>query len=258
MSYFALAGAAIGAVGMIGAGQSQSAAARGAIATTEGQIKLQKANQHGENAKAGFANFMTSFNNNRQLKQFGKAQAAHNSNVANMKDQMTGNKLETALRQAESRGALAANMGFAGSTGASFDAIESSMRLRDARVNQNTKDNQNQLNYNAAQQSLGLIDNGLMGLDMSVNGGGVNGSLATPAVTGGTNYMAAIGNSDILKNLQKIGANWNSGSGVSGNSNLTGGGLGLKTGGSYGLNTPSSSTSFFNLGNTSSVNYSLY
>lgn len=255
--WIAGAGLAMGAVGMAGSSASQSAAARGAIATTEGQIKVQKANQSNENAKAGFANFMTAFNNNRQLTQFGKAKAAAKSNANLANDNATASTFEQRLQQSEARGALAANMGFSGSTGASFEAIEGSMRLRDARVNQNVKDNKNQLNYAMAQQQLGLIDNGLMGLDMTVNGGGVNASVAAPAVTGGTNYMSAIANSNILDSIGKIAKSW-PGSGVSGTSNLTGGGgLGLKVGGGTGLTMPSASTSFFNLGNTWSVKYGL-
>lgn len=259
MSFF-LAGAslAMGAVGMIGGGQTAAAGARASIAQTKGQLAVMKANQHNENAKAGFANFMTAFNNNRQLKQFGKATEALNSNVARSKDAGTANKLENSLRQAEQRGALAASAGFGGSAGASLDAIDSSMRLRDARVNQNIKDGEAQLNYMAAQQHLGLIDNGLMGLDMTVNSGGVEASVVTPAVTGGTNYASAIANSGMIDSLGKIMSSW-PGTGSTPSSKLTGGGLGLKP---YsvpqGLRTPSASTSFFNLGNTASVNYSLY
>lgn len=259
MSFFlAGAGLAMSAVGMIGGGQTAAAGARAGIAQSKAQLATMKANQHNENAKAGFANFMTAFNNNRQLKQFGKATAALNSNVARAKDMNTANKLENSLRQAEQRGAVAASAGFGGSAGASLDAIESSMRLRDARVNQNIKDGEAQLNYVAAQQHLGLIDNGLTGLDMTVNSGGVDASVAVPAVTGGTNYAAAIGNSSIIENLGKLASSW-PGGGATPSSNLTGGGLGLRPGaGGYGLRTPSASTAFFNLGNTASVNYSLY
>ena len=257
MSYFALAGAAIGAVGMISSGQSQSAAAKGATATTKAQLELNKANTQIDNANSSLANFMTASNNNRQLAQYGKATAALNSNIANTKDSAVANKLEASLQKAEARGAMAANMGFAGSSGASFEAIEGSVRLQQARQEQNAKDNLKQLNYNAAQAQLGLIDNGLMGLDMSVSGGSVNTSQVAPAVTGGTNYLSGIANSGILDSIGKIAGSSGSGGGLT-SSNLTGGGLGLKASGSYGLSTPSASTSFFNLGNTSSVNYSLY
>lgn len=256
--WIAGAGLAMSTVGMIGGSQTAAAGARAGIAQSKAQLATMKANQHNENAKAGFANFMTAFNNNRQLKQFGKATEALNSNVARSKDTNTANKLENSLRQAEQRGAMAASAGFGGSAGASHDAIESSMRLRDARVNQNIKDGEAQLNYVAAQQHLGLIDNGLMGLDMTVNGGGVEASVVVPAVTGGTNYAAAIGNSGIIENAAKLASSW-PGGGATPSSNLTGGGLGLRPGaGGYGLYTPSASTSFFNLGNTASVNYSLY
>ena len=256
--YMALAGLGLSALGMFGGGQTAKAQARAAAAQAKAQLEISKANQHNENAKAGFANFMTAFNNNRQLKQFGKATEALNSNVARSKDAGTANKLENALRQAEQQGALVAQAGFGGSAGASLDAIEGSMRLRDARVNQNIKDGEAQLNYMAAQQHLGLIDNGLMGLDMTVNSGGVEASVVVPAVTGGTNYAAAIGNSSMLENVAKIASAW-PGGGPTPSSNLTGGGLGFKPySAPQGLKMPSASTSFFNLGNTSSVNYSLY
>ena len=259
MSFFlAGAGLTMSVVGMVGGSQTAAAGARAGIAQSKAQLATMKANQHNENAKAGFANFMTAFNNNRQLEQFGKATEALNSNVARSKDTNTANKLENSLRQAEQRGAIAASAGFGGSAGASLDAIESSMRLRDARVNQNIKDGEAQLNYMAAQQHLGLIDNGLMGLDMTVNSGGVEASVAVPAVTGGTNYAAAIGNSGIIENLGKMATSW-PGSSNTPSSNLTGGGLGLKPySAPQGLSMPSASTSFFNLGNTASVNYSLY
>lgn len=257
---FWLAGASLGlgVLGMAGSAQTAAAGSRASIAQTKAQLEVMKANQHNENAKAGFANFMTAFNNNRQLKQFGKATEALNSNVARSKDMGTANKLENSLRQAEQRGALAASVGFGGSAGASLDAIESSMRLRDARVNQNIKDGEAQLNYMAAQQHLGLIDNGLMGLDMTVNSGGVEASVMTPAVTGGTNYAAAIANSGIIDSVGKIMSSWPS-SASTPPSYLTGGGLGLKPySAPPGLRMPSASRSFFNLGNTASVNYSLY
>ena len=259
MSFFlAGAGLTMSVVGMVGGSQTAAAGARAGIAQSKAQLATMKANQHNENAKAGFANFMTAFNNNRQLEQFGKATEALNSNVARSKDTNTANKLENSLRQAEQRGAMAASAGFGGSAGASLDAIDSSMRLRDARVNQNIKDGEAQLNYMAAQQHLGLIDNGLMGLDMTVNSGGVEASVAVPAVTGGTNYAAAIGNSGIIENLGKITSSW-PGSSNTPSSNLTGGGLGFKPySAPQGLSMPSASTSFFNLGNTASVNYSLY
>lgn len=248
---------AVGVAGMAGSASTAGAQARGAAATTKSQLELNKANTQIENANSSLANFMTAFNNNRQLTQYGKATAALNSNIANAKDSAVANKLEASLQKAEARGAMAANMGFAGSSGASFEAIEGSMRLKQARQEQNTKANLRQLNYNAAQERLGLIDNGLMGLDMSVNGGSVNTSQVTPAVTGGTNYLSGIANSGILDSIGKIAGSSGSGGSLT-SSNLTGGSLGLKAGGSYGLYTPSASTSFFNLGNTSSVNYSLY
>ena len=259
MSFFiAGAGLAMSTVGMIGGAQTAAAGARASIAQSKAQLEVMKANQHNDNAKAGFANFMTAFNNNRQLEQFGKATEALNSNVARSKDTGTANKLENALRQAEQRGALAASAGFGGSAGASLDAIDSSMRLRDARVNQNIKDGEAQLNYMAAQQHLGLIDNGLMGLDMTVNSGGVEASVVTPAVTGGTNYASAFANSGMMESLGKIASSW-PGSSSTPSSNLTGGGLGFKPySAPQGLRMPSASTSFFNLGNTASVNYSLY
>lgn len=248
---------AVGVAGMAGSASTAGAQARGAIATSKAQLALNKANTHIDNANSSLANFMTAFNNNRQLAQYGKAAAALNSNIANAKDSAVANKLEASLQKAEARGAMAANMGFSGSSGASFEAIEGSMRLKQARQEQNAKDNLRQLNYNAAQEQLGLIDNGLMGLDMSVNGGSVNTSQVAPAVTGGTNYLSGIAKSDILDSIGKIAGSWGSGGGLT-SSNLTGGGLGLKAGGGYGPHTPSASTSFFNLGNTSSVNYSLY
>lgn len=248
---------ALGVAGMAGSASTAGAKARGAIATTKGQLELNKANTHIDNANSSLANFMTAFNNNRQLAQYGKATAALNSNIANANDSAVANKLEARLQKAEARGAMAANMGFAGSSGASFEAIEGSMRLKQARQEQNAKDNLRQLNYNVAQEQLGLIDNGLMGLDMSVNGGSVNTAQVTPAVTGGTNYLSGIANSGILDSIGKIAGSWGSGGGLT-SSNLTGGGLGMKASGSYGLYTPSASTSFFSLGNTSSVNYSLY
>lgn len=248
---------AMGVAGMAGSASTADAQARGAIATTKGQLELNKANTQIDNANSSLANFMTAFNNNRQLAQYGKATAALNSNIANAKDSAVANKLEASLQKAEARGAMAANMGFAGSSGASFEAIEGSMRLKQARQEQNAKDNLKQLNYNAAQAQLGLTDNGLMGLDMSVNGGSVNTSQVAPAVTGGTNYLSGIANSGILDSVGRIAGSWGSGGDLT-SSNLTGGGLGLKASGSYGLYTPAASTSFFNLGNTSSVNYSLY
>ena len=248
---------AMGAAGMAGSASTAGAQARGAIATTKSQLELNKANTQIENANSSLANFMTAFNNNRQLTQYGKATAALNSNIANAKDSAVANKLEASLQKAEARGAMAANMGFAGSSGASFEAIEGSMRLKQARQDQNTKDNLRQLNYNTAQERLGLIDNGLMGLDMSVNGGSVNTSKVAPAVTGGTNYLSAISNSKIMDSVGKIAGSWPSSGGELTSSNLTGGGLGLKAGGSYGLYTPSASTSFFKLGNTWSVKYGL-
>lgn len=254
--WIAGAGLAMGAVGMIGGAQTAGAQAKGAIATTKAGLELNKANQHGENAKAGLSNFMTAFNNNRQLKQYGKAMAAAKSNANLAKDSQTSNKLEEQIRASEQAGALAANMGFSGTAGASFDAIAASSKLRDARVKENQERNANQLNYNAAQQQLGLIDNGLMGLDLSVNSGGVDASVMAPSVTGGTNYLSAIGSSGMLGQLSTMIQSLPSNTGP--RANLTGGTLGLRPGtGAPGLTLPSASTSFFNLGG-GSINYSLF
>lgn len=249
----------VGVAGMAGSASTAGAQARGALATSKAQLELNKANTHIENANSGLANFMTAFNNNRSLKQFGKAKAAAQANANLMKDAAVGNKLEADLRKAEQNGAMVAQMGASGSAGASFAALEGSMRLRNAREAQNTKDNLKQLNYQAAQQQLGLIDNGLMGLDLTVNGGSVNTSQVAPAVTGGTNYASAIANSSILKDVGKIAASWPGGT-VGGTSNLTGGGLGLSTSNSgLGLTIPSASTNFFSsLGSFSSSKYSLF
>lgn len=191
---------------------------------------------------------MTAFNNNRQLEQYGKAAAALNSNVSNAKDSTVAAKLESSLQKAEARGALVAGMGLSGSAGAAFEAIEGSMRLKQAREEQNAKKNLNQLNYNAAQERLGLIDNGLMGLDMTVHSGSVNVSQVIPAVTGGTNYAAAIAQSGVLNQLGTIVGSLSTSGGAPSNS-----GLGLKLGGSYGLKMPSASTSWFNIGNRFSI-----
>lgn len=239
---------AMGAVGMAGSASTAKSQARGAIATSKAQLELSKANTHIDNANSSLANFMTAFNNNRQLEQYGRATAALNSNVSNAKDSTVAAKLESSLQKAEARGALVAGMGFSGSSGASFEAIEGSMRLKQARMEQNSKRNLNQLNYNAAQERLGLIDNGLMGLDMTVHSGSVNVSQVIPAVTGGTNYASAIAQSGVLNQLGSIIGNYSPGSTGTANS-----GLGLKLGGSYGLKAPSASTSWFNIGNRFSI-----
>lgn len=255
LMFMAGAGLAMSALGAIGGGQSAKANARAQIATTKGQIEVAKANQHAANAQAGLANFMTAFNNGRQLKQLGKALAAQQANAANAKDSFAGNRLESSIRNSEQLGAMAANMGASGSAGASFDAIESSARLRNARVKADEDAGLKQLNYNSAQERLGLLDNGLMGLDLTVNGGGVETSQAVP-VGGGTNYASAIANSGIIDQIGTIAKSWGS-STPSGTANLTGGGLGLTTSGSYGLKMPSASTSFFSLGG-GSPSYSIY
>lgn len=244
MDPFSMASLGLSAISMLGGGSVAKYQARAQAATAKGQVAVSKAQTEIGNAQSSVANHLNALNNKRQLRQFGKAQAALQSNMWAAKDLRTATKLEADLRQAEAQGAMQASMAATGTASMGFAAIESSARLRAARMAQATKDASNQLDYNMMQELAGLTDSSLNQLQLGVHSGEVNMAQAVPQVTGGTNYLAAV--APLLQQAGRIaGAQLNTTSPYA-IANLGASSQGLKLTASTGMQ-PSASTSFFNL-----------
>lgn len=243
MAIIAGAGLALTAAGMYSANKTAGYAAGAAIATSKGQLEVIKAETARSNAESGLQNHLNALNNSRKMKRMGKNLAAAQDAMFRMKDNRSANKLEQGIQQAEALGAMQAQLGFQGTGGASKDALEGSLRLRNARQDEDTKRNNRVLGYDSARQAAGLVSESMADLDMTVHAGTVSAAQLSPAVTGGTNWAAAIGGSNILEGIGKLANAW----GAKGPSQST---VSLSSNGGWGLTPPANwgaSTSFANL-----------
>lgn len=240
MSYFiAGAGLALSAYGMYSSSQTAKAQGQAAIAQSKGQLEVLKAQTEQQNAESGLQNHITALNNERKLKKMGKNFAAAQETMNRMLDSRTSNKLEQGLRQAEALGAAQAGLAMQGTGGAAKDAIEGSLRLRDARANEDVARQGNRLHYDNAKALAGLVGDSMADLDMTVYSGSVSAAQLTPQVTGGTNWAQAIGQSGMLDQVGKIASAYGATPNTPTYTKLSvpNSGLGLKAPASWGAST---------------------
>lgn len=240
MSYFiAGAGLALSAYGMYESNQTAKAQGAAAMATSKGQLEVMKAQTEQSNAESGLQNHITALNNERKLKKMGKNFAAAQETMGRMSDSRSSNKLEQGLRQAEALGAAQAGLAMQGTGGASKDAIEGSLRLRDARANEDMVRQGNRLHYDNAKALAGLVGDSMADLDMTVHSGSVSAAQLQTQVTGGTNWAQAIGQSGMIDQVAKIAGAYGASSKTPAYANLSvpNSGLGLKAPSNWGAST---------------------
>lgn len=230
MSWFAVAGLAIGTVGMIGGAQTSSAQGGASKKAAEESTKQSKAKQEELNANSELQRAIQKINNDRIMRAADKTYAAAATNLQRNRAARQTNTVMQRVAQAEAAGAYAANVASKGIGGASADIIESTMALRDGLKNQLQKDADSQADYDAVQVLAGIIPAGWQQLDMTVLSGNQSQAAAVPQVQGGFNWASALSNSGMMGALANISSSWGStpkgstGTGIS----LDAGGLGMK------------------------------
>ena len=189
-----IAGAGLGlsVVGMVGGAQTagiQGAASRRAV---EEQTKQSKAKQAELNAQSELARQIQKINNDRVMRGADKAYTAAATNLTRNRAAMQQSNVMRQIAEAEAAGAYTAHTASKGIAGGSVEAIESTMRLRDALQEQLMTKAQGQADYDAVQTLAGIIPAGWQQQDMTVISGNQSPAASVPRVEGGYNYGAAI------------------------------------------------------------------
>ena len=197
----------------------------------EEQTKQSKAKQEELNANSELARSIQKINNARIMMAADKTYAAAATNLQRNRAARQTSTVMQQVAQAEAAGAYAANAASKGIGGSSADVIESTMALRDSLKNQLQKDADAQADYDAIQVLAGIIPAGWQQQDMTVISGNQSAAAAVPAVTGGFNWAAAMGQS---KDLMSMLANLTTPTKATGDIALSapdtvGGGLGTGT-----------------------------
>lgn len=232
MSWFAVAGAAIGAVGMLGGAQTSRYQGLASQRAAEESVKQSKARQEELNANSELQRAIQKINNDRIMRAADKTYAAAATNLQRNRAARQTNAVMQRVAQAEAAGAYVANAASKGVGGASIDIIENTMTLRDNLKNQLQKEADSQADYDAVQVLAGIIPAAWQQQDMTVISGNQSQAAAVPQVTGGFNWAAALSNSGIMGALANLTSSWNQSQGLVG--------PGLKPDGYYGLQAPRS------------------
>lgn len=164
--------------------QQRIGAAQHGVAVAQAQAQNQITNAQNQMARveAGMQNFMTAENNRRRMEGIGAAVEAATVNLARNRDSSVAESFEARISSAEQMGAYAANAALAGVGGASVDAIESSMRLKDARATEYHTRNAGYADYDALSEIVGLKASMYTSLDRTVSLPGMNFSHASAGV----------------------------------------------------------------------------
>lgn len=145
-----------------------------AVAQAQAQNQITAAQNQMARTDAGMQNFMTAENNRRRLEGIGAAVDAATNNLARNRDTQVAESFEARISSAEQMGAYAANAALAGVGGASVDAIESAMRLKDARAQEYSIRNAGYLDYDALSEIAGLKASAYTSMDRTVSIPGMN------------------------------------------------------------------------------------
>lgn len=125
-------------------------------------------------AVAGFANWMTSENNNRRLNAAGAQRTAGVQTLQRQRQAAARDSLESQLSDAEAAGAYAANAAMNGAAGASVDVIDMAMRLKQQRATQYRKSAAAYQDYDTKQQIAGIVPQAIAGLDIGQANAGID------------------------------------------------------------------------------------
>lgn len=164
--------------------QQRIGAAQHGVAVAQAQAQNQITNAQNQMARveAGMQNFMTAENNRRRMEGIGAAVEAATVNLARNRDSTVAESFEARISTAEQMGAYAANAALAGVSGASVDAIETSMRLKDARADEYRTRNAGYVDYDALSEITGLKAGMYTSMDRTVSLPGMNFSHASAGV----------------------------------------------------------------------------
>lgn len=153
-----------------------------AVAQAQAQNQITQAQNQMARVEAGMTNFMTAENNRRRMEGIGAAVDAATMTLARKRETQTAESFEARISEAEQFGAYAANAALAGVSGASVDAIESSMRLKAARAEEYRTRNAGYVDYDALSEIAGLKASAYTSLDRTVTLPGMNFSHASAGV----------------------------------------------------------------------------
>lgn len=153
-----------------------------AVAQAQAQNQITAAQNQMARVDAGMQNFMTAENNRRRLEGIGAAVEAATVTLARNRDTTVAESFEARISTAEQMGAYAANAALAGVSGASVDAIETTMRLKDARAEEYRTRNAGYVDYDALSEITGLKASAYTAMDRTVSLPGMNFSHASAGV----------------------------------------------------------------------------
>lgn len=117
-------------------------------------------------AKASFAGFMASLNNNRALDAAARAEAAGKTNAGRLADALTRGSIEEQLANAEQAGAYSASLAMNGVGGASSTAIARSLQLKQQRQAFMNKERGQLMQYDQLLQVAGIMPQAIASQDI--------------------------------------------------------------------------------------------
>lgn len=153
-----------------------------AVAQAQAQNQITAAQNQMQRVEAGMQNFMTAENNRRRLEGIGAAVEAATVTLARNRDTAVAESFEARISAAEQMGAYAANAALAGVSGASVDAIEGTMRLKNARAEEYRTRNAGYMDYDAMSEIVGLKASAYSSMDRTVSLPGMDFSHASAGV----------------------------------------------------------------------------
>ena len=215
--WVATAVAAVGTVISV-AGQAETSRIQGAASRRQADANTaqSKAKQAELNAQSELARQIQKINNDRVMRGADKAYTAAATNLTRNRAATQQSNVLRQMADAEAAGAYTAHTASKGVGGSSVEAIESTMRMRDALKEQLTTKAQGQADYDAVQTLAGIIPAGWQQQDMTVISGNQSAAASVPRVEQGYNYGAAIMQfGGLLANLTSGGKTGNSGQGLS-------------------------------------------
>ncbi len=208
--------AAVGTVISV-AGQAETSRIQGAANRRQADANTaqSKAKQAELNAQSELARQIQKINNDRVMRGADKAYTAAATNLTRNRAAMQQSNVMRQIAEAEAAGAYTAHTASKGIAGSSVEAIESTMRLRDALQEQLMTKAQGQADYDAVQTLAGIIPAGWQQQDMTVISGNQSPAASVPRVEGGYNYGAAVMQfGSLLSNVFDRGKTGNAGNGL--------------------------------------------
>lgn len=165
--------AAVAVVGLAVSAYSAHQQAGVANAQADASTAVGRARIREQNANANTERFIQGLNNKKKGKALDKNLAKAGSNIIRATRDMGRATTNLQLQQAEALGAYTAHSAMLGQQGGSMEIIETTMRLRDARLNQQGNEARTLALNDMAEQVGGLARQGYDSLDMSVLGGSI-------------------------------------------------------------------------------------